>query len=189
MGQSIYREAWLQKAVKALGPMFAAQGINLPPKVQVSVGFPGGGSARKRIGECWNTASAGDGVNHIFVSPRLDHPVIVLATLAHELIHAVDNCKSGHSGAFRKMAVSIGLEGKMIATVPGDAMIAQLTEIADRLGEYPHKAITLTAGPKQGTRMLKFYCEECGYTGRTTAKWLDFYGAPLCPCNGQQMTF
>lgn len=38
-----------------------------------------------------------------------------------------------------------------------------------------------TTGPKkQSTRMLKVHCPECGYTVRTTQKWLDV-GPPLCP--------
>ncbi len=190
MGTSIYREAWLQKAVKALGPLFAEAGVTLPPKVQVSVGFPGGGSARKRIGECWNTASAEDGVNQIFISPRLDHPVIVLATLAHELIHAADNNQSGHKGAFRKAALSIGLEGPMTATVPGDDLIEKLKVVSDKLGEYPHRAITMAGAPKQSTRMLKLACADgSGYIVRMTRKWLEDaeYGEPFCPCHGERM--
>lgn len=40
-------------------------------------------------------------------------------------------------------------------------------------------------GP-QTTRMRKCWCEKCGYTIRTTAKWLAT-GVPLCPCNGETM--
>lgn len=36
-------------------------------------------------------------------------------------------------------------------------------------------------------RLHKVECEGCGYVGRVTAKWLDRYGAPLCPCNGDPM--
>ena len=43
-------------------------------------------------------------------------------------------------------------------------------------------------GPKkQTTRMLKCVCSECGYVARTTAKWLETVGAPLCACNSEQM--
>lgn len=186
MGTSIYREAWLQKAVKAFGPMFAEVGVNLPPKVQVSVGFPGGGSARTRIGECWHANAAGDKVPHIFISPMLHEPVIVLATLAHELVHAQG--AMGHGADFRNVAVGIGLEGKMTATVPGDALIERLKKMADALGEYPHKGLTLSDRKKQSTRMLKVECVEgSGYKVRLTRTWLDEYGAPFCPCHHETM--
>jgi hypothetical protein len=29
--------------------------------------------------------------------------------------------------------------------------------------------------------MLKVECEVCGYTARTTRKWLDRDGPPICP--------
>ncbi len=35
--------------------------------------------------------------------------------------------------------------------------------------------------------MVKAECSACGYIVRTTAKWLDSLGAPLCPCNGEPM--
>ena len=34
--------------------------------------------------------------------------------------------------------------------------------------------------PKQTTRMLKCECPACGYTVRTTRKWLDI-AVPTCP--------
>ena len=38
-----------------------------------------------------------------------------------------------------------------------------------------------STGPKkQATRMIKVACPECGYTARTTQKWLDV-GPPRCP--------
>ena len=36
---------------------------------------------------------------------------------------------------------------------------------------------------KQTTRLKKLKCSECGYTVRTTAKWIETLGAPLCPCS------
>ena len=37
------------------------------------------------------------------------------------------------------------------------------------------------SGPaKQGTRMVKLTAPDCGYTVRTTRKWID-QGAPMCP--------
>lgn len=33
---------------------------------------------------------------------------------------------------------------------------------------------------KQTTRMLKCWCEKCGYTTRVSGKWLVEAGAPYC---------
>lgn len=182
MPQSVYREAWLTKAVTELRPLLRDHGCPLPPRVQVSCGFPGGGSARSRIGECWTLAATGDMVNQIFVSPTLTEPVLVLATLLHELIHASDDCGSGHRGTFARHARAVGLEGKLTATVPGDELIETLKVVAAKLGKYPHGGIALgDRGGKQTTRMVKLEAECCGYVVRTTRKWIDA-GLPSCPC-------
>jgi len=181
------REEWLTRAVEALRPLFAEAGEDIPA-VRVSVGFPGGGSARKRIGECWAPGASVDGVPQLFVSPVIGSRVQALDVLTHELIHAIDRCESGHKGRFVKIAKAVGLEGKMTATVASPALEEKLTEIGKALGDYPHSAITLSAATekKQTTRMLKVECTEDGYTIRTTAKWLEV-GLPVCPCGTEMV--
>lgn len=197
------REAWLIAAVEELRPMFAELGEELPT-VRVSVGWPGGrGNKSATIGQCWAKCMTADSVPQLFVSPVLDDGKRVLDVLAHELVHAVDDCKSGHRGRFAKVAKGIGLTGKMTATVAGDELKAKLATIADKLGTYPHARLSNGAPitpakpgddpeadpeddptqgePKQGTRMLKVVCPDDGYTVRTTRKWLDV-GLPSCPC-------
>lgn len=36
-------------------------------------------------------------------------------------------------------------------------------------------------------RYHKVTCEDCGYVARSTAKWLDTRGAPLCPCHQNEV--
>jgi hypothetical protein len=178
------REGWLTAAVEALRPLFAEVGAEIPA-LRVSVGFPGGGSARKRIGECWSTKSATDGVSNLFVSPVLDDRADVLAVLVHEIVHAVDDCQSGHKGAFTRMAKALGLEGKMTATVAGTALQERLARIATDLGAYPHGAVRLGSRRTGKGRMLKTECGECGFIGYTTRKWLDVYAVQPCACGGE----
>lgn len=67
-------------------------------------------------------------------------------------------------------------------------MTARLTELIEVNGPYPHAQLdpSCTDGKKkQGTRMIKVVCPSCGYTVRTTAKWLEV-GLPTCPC-GEDM--
>ncbi|WP_412736301.1 transcription elongation protein SprT [Krasilnikovia sp. MM14-A1259] len=186
------REAWLLSAVEKLTPLFDEVGATVPT-VKVSVGWPGGrGKKNTVIGQCWASHASADKVAQLFISPVLDDAEAVLATLTHEVVHAVDDCKSGHKGNFARIAKGVGLAGKMTATVAGEALKPRLAQIAAQLGAYPHARLahpTNTAkGEKtQTTRMIKVLCTACGYSARTTRKWLDEVGAPLCPCNREEM--
>jgi hypothetical protein len=187
------REAWLVLAAKHLGQWLAAEGAEVPP-MRLSVGWPGGRSNRNRtIGQCWKRACAADGVNQIFISPvRGEEDTIkVLATLLHEIIHAVDDCESGHRGAFAKMARAQGFTAPLTSSDNlSPELEERLTALAEIVGVFPHPQLTtVIAGSeepkKQTTRMLKVECPEDGYTVRTTRKWLDELGAPICPCTTQ----
>lgn len=185
------REAWLVSAVDKLKPLFAEVDKEIPT-VRLSVGWPGGrGKKNLTIGECWPTVLAADEVAQVFISPVLDEAALVLATLAHELVHVVDDCKSGHKKPFAVIAKGIGLTGKMTATVAGDELKRRLAAIAAQLGTYPHAKLTRVVpgpgGKTKGNRNLKVECRACGYTARTTKKWLEEVGAPLCPCNREEM--
>lgn len=185
------REDWLTEAVKRVTAFFEDEHYKVPP-VRVSVGFPSRGalSSRKRvIGQCWGPTASSDGVPHIFISPLLSEPVDVLSTLCHELVHAIDNCESGHRGNFVQIAKAVGFKAPWTSTPLGEDMEARLCRLADDLPEYPHVALAPTPkeAKKQTTRMIKLVCpdEECGYTVRTTKKWIE-RGYPTCP-NGDQL--
>lgn len=197
------REAWLIAAVEAVAPWYATLGQPLPA-VRVSVGWPGGrGDKSRTIGQCWAPEAASDGIAQIFISPVLDDASRVLDVLVHELVHAINFSLGvhGHGREFRVIAVGLGLEGKMTETVAGEELKAKLDELAEELGTYPHgrlgtavivekpkpgtgdepRKLTPWGTPKQGTRMIKVVCDECGYTFRTTQKWIEV-GMPSCPC-------
>jgi hypothetical protein len=174
------RETWLLAATENLrSGLFKEQGAVIPD-VRVSIGFPGGGSARKRIGEYWLSCSCTDSVPQIFISPVLDSPIRALDTLVHELVHAV-HPESGHKGPFRKLALAVGLTGKMKSTVAGPELTERLNALISELGPFPHSSINLADRKKQTTRLNKAECPTCGYTCRVTKKWLDSVGPPICP--------
>lgn len=180
------REEWLNAALAALRPWFKDRaGVEIPSDARVSVGFPGGGSARKRIGECWARKVSKDGVNEIFISPVLQDPVRMLDVLAHEAVHAVDDCVSGHKGEFKRIAKDVGLTGKMTATVAGADLKAELDRIIAALPPLTHGALDLSTRKKQPTRLVKLECDGCGMILRTTAKWIEQTGLPTCACGGQ----
>ena len=105
----------------------------------------------------------------------------------HEFIHAVDDCRNGHKGPFRKMALAMGLCGPMRATHPGPELTERLNVLSDQLGPYPHARLDATEIPgKQSTRLIKFVCNRPGhrYSAWTTRMWLD-EGTPTCVCGSK----
>jgi len=182
------REEWLGALVTALRPMFAAAGSPIPAKVRVSCGWPscGGTSmSRKAIGQAWSPKCSADGTHETFLSPVLGTAKDVGHVLVHELAHHAVGTDAGHKGPFRKLAMALGLAGKMTATVAGKDLAERLNALCAPLGDYPHAALDPKAGPKkQGTRQLKVSCADCGCVVRMTRKWLDEQGAPTCGCGG-----
>lgn len=174
------REEWLIKAVEMLSKIFEAQGFKVPP-VRISVGWPGAKSRKglhSTVGQCWNAVSAKDGVQQIFISPILNDPAEILATIMHELVHAVDGCKSDHKAGFKRIAVLVGLEGKMTATRAGATLLAVFPKVLEALGKYDHAALDpgMPVGRVQTNKHLKIVCAVCPYQSRTTRKQIDDHG-------------
>lgn len=184
--ENVTREQWLNLALDQLRPLFERKAnATIPNDARVSIGFPKGGSARKSVGECWPRARSADKINEIFISPVVSEPARMLDILAHEAVHAVDDCASGHGKAFKSVAVAIGLTGKMTATVAGEELKAELAAIVAALPPLTHGALDLSGRKKQPTRLLKLECDSCGMIVRTTAKWVEQTGCPACACGGQ----
>ena len=180
------REEWLNAAVLALRPMFDEQGAADFPKLRVSCGWPKGGRG-KTIGQAWHPKSSGDATAELFISPELEKLTGfgVVDTLLHELIHAVVGNEAGHKGPFRKLAKGMGLSGKVTATFAEGELENRLLELTSQLGPYPHAELSKLSVTKQGTRMRKVSCTNCGCILRMTAKWLEEAGAPTCGCGGE----
>jgi|TARA_A100001037_G_scaffold57792_1_gene49954 hypothetical protein len=159
------------------------------PAFRISCSFPGGGTARKRIGECWSALNSADGTTEMMVSPLLDDEMRVAGIVAHEMVHMYVGVEHGHKAPFKRLATAIGLEGKMTATTEGEAFKAAVRPILDDLGPYPHAALSLEGCEKKQTYLLKAECPECGFTMRVTQKWLTVTGGDLrCPdpdCNDE----
>lgn len=182
------REAWLIAAAEVINGWIAEK-TDLTPakKTQVSVGFPRRERGGKIIGQCYGGKSGG-GVQNVYVSPRLGTATQALPVLAHELIHAADDCESGHQGAFRKAWKALGFTGKPTASEPGPDLKQACRELAGELGPYPHTKLVPVDGPgkPQSTRMLKVECVACGCVIRMTNKWIEEAGTPTCGC-GEDM--
>jgi len=192
------RESYLRALAEGFEPLFQAHGAALPA-YRVTCGWPSRSALSektRRIGECWPDCASADQTHEIIISMGLDDPIEVAGVLAHEMVHAAVGCEHGHRAPFKRLALSIGLVGKMTDTTAGDAFKQYAQPVIDKLGPYPHARLDGTNKRKQGTRMIKASCDECaaesengqGYTVRLTRKWLDQVGPPICPAHKTTMT-
>ncbi len=186
------REEWMQRFVEASRPHFKKAGSPLPKKVRCSIGFPSKGSRSTTIGECWQTSASADAVHEIFIRPSLQSDSSRIAdVLTHELCHAALPAGVGHGKPFKLLATSLGLTGKMTATVAGTSWHAWADPILKELGKLPGARLgndqLLGGKKKQTTRMIKLTCDGCGWTCRTTRSHIDGHGLLNCPvdeCDG-----
>lgn len=117
-------------------------------------------------------------------------------TLIHELAHAenhhlniADTDKTGrrHNKKFKDMAEKLGLvvtQSKSLGfafTDLGEPAKKFLDGIKFDRQLFELCRIEPSSKTKEGTRLLKCQCPECGYVVRTTQKWLDV-GVPTCAC-------
>jgi hypothetical protein len=199
MSKYATREEWLNAAAEIIASRFhdvfeqefGADGMTHLESLHVSAGFPSaGGLAEKKkvIGQCWNSKTSADQHHHIFISPVLQDPVEVIATLAHEMVHAADDGEHGHKGAFTRAVRGMNLIGKPTATLAGEEFRAFALKSVQTLGAYPHVALQPTLKVKtQKTYMKKVVCDECDCVIRMTEKWLEAAGTPTCGCGGTMM--
>lgn len=175
----IGRQTWLETAVTHASAEFKKHGFAVP-EVRISCGFPSTGQRGSRIGECWSTKICSGGLNEIFISPLIDDSDEVLGIIFHELVHAVDDCKSGHGAAFKKIATTIGLTGKMIHAHPNDELGKRVKLIVAEIGPYPHKRLIPKTRISIKRQRPYAECSECGYRVPMLKKFLDV-GPPICP--------
>lgn len=183
----INREEWLtQVAKRDIAPLIAQCDGKPLGKYRVSVGWPKGsrgGKGAESIGQCWDHKVSADGHYELFISPVLG-AFEAVEVLIHELVHVSDKLASKHKGEFKRLATALGLEGKMTATKAGEDLAKKIRAWLADMPPFPHGPMTQVTGAgkdkKPGSRLLKACCEECGYTVRVTAMWVDV-APPVCP--------
>lgn len=170
------RETWLNALVEAMKPEFEARDCPLTRPVRVSLGFPSTGARGKRIGECWPSTMSKDGVNEIFITPFIDNPIELADILTHELVHAWDDCKSGHKAKFKNGGARMGLRGKATCMYGrgNEAWDSWALPLLEGVGPCPHAALDkLPSKKKQTTRMLKVQCPCCDFTFRAAKTTIE----------------
>lgn len=189
------REPWLAAASVALQhQVFPRANVQAPQweqrKYRVACGFPigyrGSRTGKVALGQAFDPSISADGTFEVFINPILDKPLDVLAVLAHELAHVWAGIQCGHRGEFARVARGIDLVGPLTSTSAGSWLSAELADIAQILGPYPHAKVDPNARKKQGTRLLKLQCSDCGWTVRLSAlQARRLHAASPCPvCTG-----
>ncbi|ARB06157.1 transcription elongation protein [Dinoroseobacter phage vB_DshS-R5C] len=183
------REEWLDAFTREARPIFRKAGFPIPRKVRAAVGFTSRGAKGSRIGECWDHRASEDGYFEIFIDPKIGDPSRIADIHTHELIHAAVGLECGHKGDFVKCMKAVGLVGKPTATTAGVDWHKWADPIIKKLGKLPHAALKAggNGDKKQSTRMKKCICDTCGFTFRTTAKWMEAAPEMRCPdifCEG-----
>lgn len=167
------REDWLRACLTRVTAGWPV-GADLPENTRISVGFPQKrrGKGGNRAAEHYRPDESEGGFWEIFVSPAM--------------------------GDALEVARAVAFEAARISTrrAPTAPEIKSLSERAERvvktLPPYPHSALkvgttpTATAPgaevPGPGSRMIRAVCPTCGYSLRTTRKWLAV-AVPSCPAD------
>mgnify|MGYP006908282238 FL=1 len=192
------RETYLENATDILRKgLFKDKGYKVP-KVQLSVSWATKGNRTRHgegvkvLGQCFPTGLCDSGINQVNITPYLDGTSLsgtlrILGVLVHELVHAVDDCASGHGAPFKRCATAVGLTGKMTATTETEWLQDYLkANVIKPLGLFPHAKV-LSGGRKDGVRNLKVSCNCCGFSFRTSRKNINLLDDHIeCPtgCGG-----
>jgi hypothetical protein len=179
------REQWLNAAVDELRPMFQALApFPAAQRIRVTCGFPSNWKRSKALGECHPAENSDDKHFEILIAPTMASPRDVFAVLVHEVAHTCAG-QMNHGRLFGQTCEALGLlphaQRGYKATVPCDKFDDLFAGIIDSLGDYPHAELSTASTKVQATRLLKCVCNGCGWTFRTTAKWVA-QGLPTCGC-------
>jgi len=141
--------------------------------------------------------STGNGYHEIRMGAHIggrktkDESCRIADILLHEMIHTMAP-RCGHKGAFALIARTVGLEGKLTATVASQHLRTTLWDrVVTVLGKYPHNAVKFVprGQRKKGSRLIKCICLNCEFTFRTTRKWINKAEGHLgCPICSEQMS-
>ncbi len=176
------REDWLTASIASLRPIFSGHGITLPARIRATCGLPSTFTRSGTLAECWADSDSADGTHEIMISPTLADPAQVLAQLIGALAHAAPGAMSHTSNTYMEAAANLGLcpTGETWRQVQGAEDFPQAyAGVLSALGAYPHAPLNVGTKKTQSTRMLKLTCPLCGYTLRTSGKWLAT-GLPVC---------
>ena len=152
-GEKINQQTWAQAAYKLIRQEIIPEA---PEEVIVTYGFPKGKRGTKHLGQCWNHPVENQQAV-IFIHPcQWTAPLEVLDTLTHEACHAATP-GAGHRGAFKRLALSIGMRGPMRSASAGPELMQRLNGLAKELPEFPAAGFDPPT-KKQESRLRLWVC-------------------------------
>lgn len=186
------REQWLTELSKQVVPLFSQFHLEKKP-FNVTCGWPssgGLGKSKRTIGQCFCASTSTAGMHEIFISPTIDSPLLVAGVLCHEIAHVAAGTKAGHGKWFKTVCRAVGLtKGPSTQVLPGNSLQESLAKMIEKLGDYPHKAISPSAlaaykGRKRPVKSRTVLTCDCGCKVTIGVKWLSV-GMPTCVCGVQ----
>ena len=177
------REQWLRACVELVNEKVYNGDMDIV-KYQISSALLGG----KALG---NTVMPFDGEDvglddffppTIHIDEKIQDPVTIVATVAHEMIHAFKDIRK-HGKQFGAIAGPAGFEKPYASLHLGEELSMRCHEIADELGVFPGQPVKphkKEKKPKTFSGVL--FCPECGYELRVKEKAFNKHGLPTCPC-------
>jgi hypothetical protein len=154
------REEWAEVVLAHLFIELACIGIswNTPEGRQIRVALAP--MSRTKLGQCHSSKkSVGGDVNMITLSTDQGEPIELVHTLLHELLHALDDCHSGHKGRWARWAKQIGIEMRGHERGP---IAEQLVQDTLRAVGVPKAHVqTVPSSRKAGSSQVRVHCPEC----------------------------
>ena len=80
--------------------------------------------------------------------------------------------------SFRKIALAVGLQGKMTATTESPELKIQIEKWIKELENIRISKVNFETRKKQSTRLLKLTCEHCGFIARASSGAINNFGYP-----------
>jgi len=182
-------QGWLQAGAKLFYEYVFSKAGYAMPNIVTTIGFPSRKAVspvRRSGGQCWASSVSENGMNFICISPLIKTDVERLDILAHEMAHAVDDCKSGHRGNFVKICKDIGLtKGAPSSASAGAALMHVIEQISRELGPCPFTALNYTPRVRKAAKPThKLECPQCKFACRTSEGDVEV-GLPTCACGAK----
>ena len=185
------REEWLNQAkdgmIETLFKQAGVEDTAQETKIRVTCAPTSYRANSKILGWCFSDKNSGDGHHELIISSKIDDGSRAMDVLAHEITHAVVGLEAGHGPKFRSLAIKIGLEGKMTATVASEEFKKVASKIMEKIGDYPHAEFNI-GKKKQTTRMIKTECQDCGAIARLSRSTIENMNDVRCmdsECEGE----
>ncbi len=156
------REEWCEAIAKHILASYREIGIEMvrgPRQIRIAVApLPA-----SKLGVCYSSRKSKDGqTNLITIATQQADPLELVHTIGHELLHALDDCISGHKGRWARWAEQIGIAQTGHRRGP---IAEQIFQSALRAVGAPAAHVATHERPRvQKKSQVRFICDSCsGY--------------------------